>query len=152
MQGIVEDIFVADQGGAAMQRVVEVEAVAGQGLQGDRYMHGTGFYSRTDECEVTLIEIEALELIQAETDVRVVDGEHRRNIVTRNLRLHELVGRRFTIGETVLKYDRPRPPCGYIQTITQHGMTKALADGRGGICARVIKTGMIRVHDRIELL
>ena len=105
-----------------------------------------------DECQVTLIEGENLDWIRANTDIQVGSGEHRRNIVTRDVPLEELQGRRFAIGAAVLEYDRPRPPCAYIQGLTQPGMTRALGGIRGGICARVVQSGTIREEDAIQVL
>ncbi len=152
MQGIVEEIYIAPLGGAPMERLGQVEAVVGGGLQGDRYMMRIGYWTNTDECQVTLIEREGLDEIEAESDIRVSNGEHRRNIITVGISLGELMGKQFTIGEAVLEYDRPRPPCGYIQSITQRGMTRALGRTRGGICARVVKSGVIRANDTIEVI
>lgn len=151
MHGIVEEIYIASRGSEAMQKVDQVEALAHLGLRGDRYCEGSGTYSGVDECEVTLIEAEDLEEIKQKTGIRVSNGEHRRNLVTRGIRLEDLIGKRFRIGEAVLEYDRPRPPCSYIQSITQAGMTRALT-GRGGICARVIKSGLIRRNDAITVI
>ena len=92
-----------------------------------------GYWTDVDECQVTLIEGEILDRIG---DVKVQSGEHRRNIVTRGVTLMKLVGKRFRVGEAELIFDRPRPPCGYIQTITEMGMTRALGGFSGGICAR----------------
>jgi len=152
MEGVVEAVFIAPRGGAQMKKVAEVEAVAASGLRGDRYMTHAGYWSPMDECQVTLIEGETLDKITAEAKLRVRNGEHRRNIVTRGIRLHELAGRQFSIGEAVLEYDRPRPPCGYVQSITEPGMTRALLGERGGICARVVRSGTIRCVDKVEAL
>ncbi len=153
VSGAVEAIYIAPQGGAAMQPVTEIHAIVGRGLAGDRYLERTGYWSGMDECEVTLIEGEGLDRIEGESGIGVSRGEHRRNIVTRGVRLAQLAGKRFAVGEAVLSYDRPRPPCAYIQSITQPGMTRALAqDGRGGICARVVRAGVIRPGDRIEVV
>ena len=46
-----------------MRRVEEIQAVAGLGLQGDRYSERTGVYSGVDECQVTLIEGEGTDEI-----------------------------------------------------------------------------------------
>ena len=133
MAGVVEAIYVTAKGGAPMVKVDEVRAVADGGLEGDRYMTRTGYWTNIDECQVTLIEGEVLDQIASESDDREQDGEHRRNIVTRGIELETLVGNQFSGGEAVMIFDRPRPPCGYIQTITQKGMTKALGGMRGGI-------------------
>ena len=46
---------------------------------------------------------------------------------------------------------RPRPPCGYIQGLTERGMTKALGGNRGGICATVVTSGVIKLNDVIQI-
>ena len=58
-QGRVVAIHIAPQAAAPMVSVAEVRAVAGRGLDGDRYFLGTGFYSSRPSHggrEVTLIE------------------------------------------------------------------------------------------------
>lgn len=143
MNGIVEEIYITGKGSSAMERVGEVRAAAG-GLEGDRYKEGTGYWTPYgDVCEVTLIEGEDLDEIEREAGLSVKSGEHRRNIITRSVRLEDLRGSRFRIGEAVLEYDRPRPPCKHVQDLTEPGMTRALK-GRGGICARVVEGGRIR--------
>jgi MOSC domain-containing protein YiiM len=150
MKGVVEEIYVTGEGSAAMERVEEVRTIEGCGIEGDRYCEGTGFWTRYgDVCQVTLIEAEDLDYIEDELGIRVKDGEHRRNIITRGIRLGDLRRKRFRVGEAVLEYDRPRPPCRHVQDLSEPGMTRALR-GRGGICARVIKGGRIRARDAIE--
>jgi MOSC domain-containing protein YiiM len=152
MSGVVREIYLTAEGGAPMEQVAEVQAVAGRGLEGDRYAERKGYWTNVDECQVTLIEEEGLDEIRASTEVQVSNGEHRRNIITRGVRLVDLVGRRFKVGEAILEFDRPRPPCRYIQSRSEHGMTKALGRNRGGICARVVQSGAIRAGDAIEVL
>ena len=151
MQGVVESIYVTGEGSASMERVDEVRTIEGCGIEGDRYCEGTGYWTNFgDVCEITLISSEDLEHIERELGISVGNGEHRRNIVTSGVSLKDLRGKRFRIGETVLEYDRPRPPCRHIQDLTEPGMTRALK-GRGGICARVVQAGRIRAHDDIEI-
>lgn len=150
MQGVVEEIYVTSEGSAAMERVEEVRTIEGCGIEGDRYCEGTGYWTDYgDVCEVTLIEGENLDHIENELGIMVKSGEHRRNIVTRGLNLQDLRGKRFRIGEAVLEYDRPRPPCRHVQDLSEPGMTRALKR-RGGICARVVRAGTIRARDAIE--
>jgi MOSC domain-containing protein YiiM len=151
MDGVVEEIYIAPKGSATMERVEEVNTIEGCGIEGDRYCEGTGFWTRYgDVCEVTLIEAEDLDYIQDELGISVKNGEHRRNIITSGIRLGDLRHKRFRIGEAVLEYDRPRPPCRHVQDLSEPGMTRALK-GRGGICARVVEAGRIRVRDAIEV-
>ena len=134
-----------------MQRVTEVEAIHGRGLAGDRYALGTGYYCPHDVCELTLIEREALDVINRTHGVAVHHGEHRRNIVTRGLALRDLPGKRLRVGDVLLEYERPRPPCGYVERLTQKGMTRALGEG-AGICVRVLKSGILREGAEIEVI
>ena len=151
MKGVVEGIFVTGEGSAAMERVEEVRTIEGCGIEGDRYCEGTGFWTGYgDVCQVTLISSEDLDYIESELGIGVKNGEHRRNIVTRGIKLTDLRKRRFRVGEVLLEFDRSRPPCRHVQDLTEPGMTRALK-GRGGICARVIEAGVIRARDAIEV-
>jgi MOSC domain-containing protein YiiM len=153
MEGIVAQIYVAASGAAEMQQLGSVEALAACGLRGDRYANRTGYWCGVDECQVTLIEGEILVRIAEDTGLTIKTGEHRRNIVTWGIRLYHLLGKQFTVGQAVFEYDRPRPPCSHIQAVTgQPGMVKALFSQRGGIGARVLKSGVIRVNDPISVL
>jgi MOSC domain-containing protein YiiM len=153
MAGFVQGIFFAPEGGAEMKSVQAATALEGYGLEGDRYCAGTGHWSRFGRvCEVTFIAAEGLHDIERETGVGVKNGEHRRNVVTRGISLKTLRrGERFRVGEVVFEYRGPRSVCRYIERLTEPGMTQALK-GRGGICARVIENGTVRVGDEIEVL
>ena len=152
--GTVEEIYITERGSAPMKRVDQVEAVAGKGLLGDRYLLGTGYWSTSkyDLCQVTLIAAEDVEAVARETELEITAGQHRRNIITRGIVLSELEGKTLRIGDALLEYDQPRPPCRYLQSITQKGMTKALGNGRAGICCRVLESGTIRPGDQIVVI
>lgn len=152
MAGVVEEIYVTGKGSERMNKVEEIQALEGCGLEGDRYCEGTGFWvPYGDVCEVTMISAEDLDHIERELGLSVKNGEHRRNIIVRGMDLSELRGNRFRVGEAVLQYDRPRPPCRHIQDLTQPGMTRALKN-RGGHCVKVVEGGRIRTRDEIEVL
>lgn len=149
--GQLTAIFVAPVGSAPMESLDRVEAVAGQGLRGDRYAEHRGHWSPLDECQVTLVAAEDLDQIESQYGVSVQAGEHRRNLVTGGLDLLNLYGRTFTVGDAVFAFDRPRPPCRYIASITEPSMTRALGARRGGVCARVVQSGVMHVGDEIVI-
>jgi MOSC domain-containing protein YiiM len=152
MDGHVESIWTTPEGSAPMETVESVEARPG-GLVGDRYFEGTGYYSPFDVCEVTLVAAEALETIREETGIDLTDGRHRRNIVTRGVDVHDLLGHRFSLGDAVLKGTRPRPPCAHVEEVAdEDGVATALTEGRGGVCADVVDPGEIAVGDRFGSL
>ncbi|MBB5036983.1 MOSC domain-containing protein [Prosthecobacter dejongeii] len=147
----LEALFISPARGLPMQRVSSILAVAGRGLEGDRYALGTGYYSGRYDCEVSLIEGEVLDRISQEDGVLMSGGEHRRNLVTRGLALRSLEGQRLRLGDVLLEYHRPRPPCDYLQRLTVPGMTKSL--GRGaGIGMRVLEGGLLEVGMEIQII
>ena len=147
----IDALFIAPAAGAPMQRVRAVKAIAEQGLEGDRYAMGAGYYSGRYDCQVTLIEGEVVDAISAAGGIHIQNGEHRRNIVTRGLALRQMVQCRLKIGDVLLEFDRPRPPCDYVQRLTQPGMTRALGRG-GGIGMRVLASGWLCEGAEIEVL
>src|SRR4051812_24874568 len=95
-QGQLLAIYIGDRNGADLQRVELVEAVAGRGLVGDRYLRREGA-GKPDQ-EVTLIESEALEALARDDGIALDPARSRRNLLTRGVPLNHLVGREFSIG------------------------------------------------------
>jgi MOSC domain-containing protein YiiM len=151
-RGRIEAIFVAEADGEPMERLDTVEAVEG-GLAGDRYLTGTGHYVPHDVCEVTLVAGEAIDEIRAEHGIDLTDGRHRRNLVTRGVDVHELLGATVRVGDAVVRGTRPRPPCAHVERVAgERGVARALKQGRGGVCADVVRPGRIRVDDAVEVI
>jgi hypothetical protein len=149
----VEAIWITDEGSAPMESQEWVQAVANRGIRGDRYMRGTGYYSPYDVCETTFIESEAIEAIRDQQGIDLTDGRHRRNFVTRGVDVHDLLDQRFRVGGAVFEGTRPRPPCVHVEQVAgEEGVSRALTDGRGGICARVADSGRVEVGDELQVL
>src|SRR5206468_2302290 len=102
-------------------------AIAGRGLEGDRYFLETGFYSDgRDGRQLTLIEAEALEALRREHGVELTPLESRRNLVTRGIRLNPLVGKRFRVGaiECVgIGRSPPHASCSTACTAPRHAVS-----------------------------
>jgi MOSC domain-containing protein YiiM len=146
----VEAIHIAPRAGAPMQALEQVEAVAGHGLAWDRYLAGIGFYSPrpTDPGarEVTLFEAEVLDALRADHGIDLAAGEHRRNLTVRGVHLPELLGQRFLIGDVVLEGVKDCPPCEHLEGLVGKAVLQPLVD-RGGLRARVVQGGTLRVGD-----
>jgi MOSC domain-containing protein YiiM len=152
--GRIEAIFIAPTAGAPMQALTEVEAVVGVGLEGDRYATAVGFYSTrpTDPGarEVTLFEGEVLDALRAEHGIELSAAEHRRNLTVRDTRLNDLLGHRFRIGDVVLEGVKDCPPCEHLHGLVAKPVLQPLVD-RGGLRARIVEGGKIRVGDAVRL-
>lgn len=150
-QGSVVSIHITAAAGLLMESVPEAHAVAGRGLEGDRYFTGTGYYS--DKLgkggrELTLIETETLDALPA-LGVKLSAAESRRNIATTGVPLNHLVGREFRVGAVRLRGTRLCEPCRYLDSLTQAGAMAALIH-RGGLRAQILNDGLIRVGDTIK--
>ena len=134
-----------------MVAVDEVRAVAGKGLQGDRYLNQTGKFSDRPgpARQLTLIELESLEALQRENATTLRPLESRRNIVTRGVPLNHLVDRRFRLGEVVARGIRLCEPCEYLEEITQKKVISGLIH-RGGLRAEILEGGTVRIGDSIR--
>src|SRR5512139_187584 len=146
--GALVSLHMAPGAGADMRTLTEVVAVAGRGIEGDRYFNRTGTYSNHPGTgrAITLIEIEAIEALAREYDVRLSAGLARRNLVTRGVALNHLVGKIFAVGAVVLRGMRLCEPCLHLEKLTAQGAARGLIH-RGGLRADIVKGRMIRIGD-----
>jgi len=146
-------IAIAPQAKGAMENVESVEVVVGEGLRGDRYGAGIGAAQfqdrRAPEKEVTLIAKEAIEAANDEFNYTIDHLQTRRNLLTEDVPLNDLVGTTFRVGQVLLKGLELCEPCGYLESRTFRGIKAALKH-RGGLRCCVIEGGNIRVGDAIE--
>jgi MOSC domain-containing protein YiiM len=130
----------------AMRAVGEARLETGRGLAGDRYARLDG------DRQVTLIAAEALAAIASHLGVAEVAPDLvRRNLVTQGVNLLALKERRFRIGEAVLETSGECHPCSRMEENLGVGGYNAVR-GLGGITARVVSGGLIRLGDPVERL
>ena len=147
-KGELVSIHIASAKEQPLRQLEEVKAIAGTGLEGDRYSIGAGTFSKPGPGhEITLIEIEAIEALR-EQQIVLAAGDARRNLVIRGVCLNHLVGRTFQVGEVRLRGVRFCEPCLHLQRLTSAGILKALVH-RGGLRADIVNGGIIRVGDAI---
>ncbi len=146
--GRVVLLCLAPAGGAPVVTVPAARAVAGRGLEGDRYFLGTGTWLGWPDVQLTLIEEEAVAAVARALGRPLHPADLRRNVVTRGVRLAGLIGRRFRLGAVWVEGVRPCDPCGYLEGRVAPGLKAALA-GRGGLRARILTTGWICTGDPV---
>jgi MOSC domain-containing protein YiiM len=137
--GTVDAIHIAAEHEQLPAPVGAVE-VTDEGLRGDRH------YGRRD---ITLIEAEALEGMRDDTGVELSAAESRRQILTRGIRLNELAGKRFTVGEVECVGEEWCQPCAHLQRLTRPGVLQGLVH-RGGLRADIVRGGRIAVGDPVS--
>ena len=152
--GTVEAIFISPQAKARPAAVEAASAVAGKGLEGDRYFDANGTFSdnpNSDGRDLTLIEAEAVAGLQRDTGIELAPADTRRNVLTRGLALNDLLGRRFSVGEVECVGRRLCDPCSHLQKLTQPGVLKGLVN-RGGLRADIVRGGVIKPGDEVREL
>jgi MOSC domain-containing protein YiiM len=157
-RGVLLHIHVAEAASAGMTELPEARLVAGRGIEGDRYFLGTGTYSaKPDVREVTLIEGEVLDAL-ARNDpplqngpIRLTPAMHRRNLTVRGVPLNHLVGRRFAVGEAILRGGRLNFPCKYLERLLDLPVFLPLFN-RSGLNCSIERGGTIRPGDALRPL
>ena len=149
--GIVVALFTVDRRAAPMKKVEQLYALAGRGIEGDRYFLGTGTYSKSPEPgrQVTLIKSEVLESLKNKLEINVKPEESRRNILTRGIEINDLIGTEFYVGSVRLRAHRITQLCRYLENLLeQPGLYKELWDN-GGISCEILSDGVIKERDII---
>lgn len=157
-RGTLLHIHIAPAAAYEMEEVAEARCIAGRGIEGDRYFFGTGTYSpKADVREVTLMEQETLDAL-ARNDPPMQSGpivlrpeDHRRNLTVRGVPLNHLVGRRFGVGDVILRGGRLNFPCRYLEELLGLPVYLPLYN-RSGLNCSIECDGIIRPGDAIELL
>ena len=153
MPAHVVEILTASSAGAPVDSRPAVLALPGRGLQGDRYLLGTGTFAKTPQqpdFEITLVESEAIESFARESGLAFTTAHARRNLVTRGVALNDLVGVEFTVGAVRIKGLRLCEPCSYLAKTTWPEVLRGLVH-RGGLRAQILTEGMIHVGDPVVL-
>jgi MOSC domain-containing protein YiiM len=123
-----------------------VIAETGAGLAGDHYRGGSGVRG------VTLIQSEHLAVVAALLGLDDLDPALlRRNLVISGINLAALKGCRFEVGAAVLEGTGPCHPCSRMEKALGAGGLNAMR-GHGGLTARVLRGGEIRLGDAVRVL
>ena len=135
----VEAIHVGAPRTPELWPVESVRAVAGKGLEGDRKFHENG---AEPGLALTLVEAEVVE------EVGLPPGGTRRQVTVRGVRLNDLVGKRFRVGEVECFGVELCEPCKHLEEMTRPGIIKDLTH-RAGINADILTDGTIAVGDPV---
>ncbi len=121
-----------------------VLAIANRGLEGDRAAVRSG-----KPRQVSLIQAEHLPLIALDLAATPIDPlTLRRNLVVSGTDLLALRFAHFRIGEALFETTGLCDPCARMEEVLGEGGWEAMRD-RGGITARVLVGGLIRVGDDV---
>lgn len=143
--GTVSWLGIRPSKGAPMIPRDEIHAIADHGIEGDRYR-------ASGNRQATLMQAEHLPVLESLIGNGAIGPEQlRRNILVRGINLVSLQKQRFAIGEAIFVGTSSCAPCDKMETALGEGAFQAMR-GHGGICARIERSGVIRLGDRVRLL
>jgi len=143
-KGRVKWIGLRPARGESMREVDSVQLIPNDGLEGDRFKGRPG-----SARQVTLIQDEHLDTIASCLNKEsVTPALLRRNLVVAGLNLLALKDKTFRVGEALLQYSGLCHPCSKMEHVLGEGGYNAMR-GHGGITARVIEGGVVRIGDDV---
>jgi MOSC domain-containing protein YiiM len=154
MAGKVVGIFIAGEKEQLPVSVNLIEAIAHQGLVGDRYYANSGTFSGAEPLgpgrEITLIEEESVNVLSEQLHQTVNPAQLRRNVMTRGIRLNDLIGREFMIGNIRLLGVRLCHPCTHLERLSGWDVMTQLKE-RGGLRADILDNGWLHLGDTVNV-
>jgi MOSC domain-containing protein YiiM len=151
--GRVEAIIVRGAPRDPARTLSATQALAGIGLADDRL--GKKGQAELSTRQVTLVQAEHLPVIARLAQLQgspAVDAVRlRRNLVVSGINLLALRNARVQVGDAVLEIVGPCAPCSRMEEEVGPGAYAAMR-GHGGMTARVITTGAIRVGDVVRVV
>lgn len=129
-----------------MKSVEAAQAIARHGLEGDHRCAKTPDSGR----QVTIISSEFIHIIETYTGLEQIDPALlRRNLVVSGINLNALRHQQFRIGNALFEATALCHPCSRMdKTLGQGGAAAML--GYGGLCAKILQSGEIRLGDLLS--
>ena len=131
-----------------IEEVVSIEVLANKGVIGDRH-----FKDFNDPyCQLSLIESENIDYYNLKYGLNIPYVNFRRNVVTKGVRLNELVGKKLQIGNVELEGIDLCRPCRHLtEVLNQDNIIKEFLR-KGGLRCQILSSSKINIGDEIKLL
>ena len=144
---VVYEIGITEKNNQKIEKKESIEVVASKGIVGDRYFHDFN----GDREQITLIESENIDYYNNTFNTKFTYVEFRRNIITKNIKLNDLVGKTILVGNIKLKVNDLCRPCKDLQQ--RLGKSNIIKEflRRGGLRCEILSSGTINVGDKITV-
>ena len=131
-----------------IEEVESIEVLANKGVVGDRH-----FDNYNDPyCQLSLIESENIDEYNLKFGLNIPYLDFRRNIITKGLKLNDLVGKKLSIGNVEVEGIDLCRPCRHLtEMLDQENILKEFLR-KGGLRCQILSSSKIKVGDTIKLL
>ena len=131
-----------------INEVSSIDVLANKGVVGDRH-----FKDFNDPyCQLSLIESENIDYYNNKYDLKIPYVNFRRNVVTKGIKLNDLVGKKLLIGNVKVEVIDLCRPCKHLtEMLNQDNILKEFLR-RGGLRCQILLSSNINCEDKIEIL
>ncbi len=126
----------------------EIDLIAGKGIIGDR--HFKDFNDPLNQ--LTIIESENIDEYNLKNKLNIPYLNFRRNIVTKGIKLNDLVEKKISIGSVILNVIDLCRPCRHLsEKLNRNDIIKEFMR-KGGVRCQIINDGRISIGDQIKII
>ncbi len=142
------EIGITNINNGSINSVEIIDLIEGKGIKGDRY-----FKDFNDiESQITLIESENIDYYNNSFNTNFLYKDFRRNLITKDIKLNSLIGKKLSIGNSELLVNDLCRPCRSLQeNLGKDNIIKEFLK-RGGLRCQILKSGRIKVGDLIKII
>ena len=131
-----------------IKEVNSIEVLANKGIIGDRHFHEFN----DPYNQLSLIESENIDDYNIKFGLNIPYIDFRRNVITKGIRLNDLVGKKLKVGSVELDAIDLCRPCRHLtEMLNQKNVLKEFLR-KGGIRCQILSSSNIHVGDKIELI
>ena len=141
-------IGITSNNNKEIKEVDSIEVLANKGVIGDRH-----FKDNNDPyCQLTLIESEKIDFYNLKYGLNISYIDFRRNIITKGIKLNDLVGKKLKIGSVEVEGMDLCRPCRHLnESLNQDNVLKEFLR-KGGLRCQILTSSSINTGDKIEVL
>tara|TARA_B100001778_G_C18376584_1_gene533258 strand:+ start:143 stop:589 length:447 start_codon:yes stop_codon:yes gene_type:complete len=131
-----------------INEVSSINVLANKGVVGDRH-----FKEFNDPYnQLTLIESENIDYYNTKYSLNIPYVDFRRNIITKGIKLNDLVGKKILVGKVELEGIDLCRPCKHLsEVLGQENIIKEFLR-KGGIRCQILTTSSIKISDKISVV
>ncbi len=146
--GEVLKLGIAKNNNQPIKEVNSIEVLANKGIIGDRHFHEFN----DPYNQLSLIESENIDDYNIRFGLNIPYIDFRRNVITKGIRLNDLVGKKLKVGSVELDAIDLCRPCRHLtEMLSQKNVLKEFLR-KGGIRCQILSSSNIHVGDKIELI
>ena len=138
---------ITDKNNKKIQEVESIEVITNKGIIGDRH-----FKDYNDPyCQLSLIESENIDQYNTKYGLNISYVDFRRNVITKEIKLNNLIGKKFFIGKVQVEGIDLCRPCRHLtEILKQENILKEFLR-KGGLRCKILTSSKINIGDKIKI-